>query len=60
MEWASRVTAIGLEFALPPLLGSFCDRRWGTAPWITVLGAFLGFAVGMVHILRIGREKSRS
>ena len=59
MEWASRVTTIGLEFALPPLLGSVADRWWKTAPWLTVVGAVLGFAVGMMHVLRLAREKSR-
>ena len=59
MEWASRATTIGLEFALPPLLGALGDRRWKTAPWLTVVGAVLGFAVGMMHILRLAREKSR-
>ena len=56
MQWASRVTTVGLEFALPPLLGVWLDRWWGTTPWATVVGAVLGFAVGMMHILRIARE----
>ena len=60
MEWASRATTIGLEFALPPLLGSLADRWWKTGPWLTVVGAVLGFAVGMMHVLRLAREKSRS
>ncbi len=59
MQWASRVSTIGLEFALPPLLGAALDRWWHTAPLVTVLGAFAGFAVGMVHILRIAREGMR-
>lgn len=51
---------VGLEFALPALLGSVLDRRWGTLPLATVVGAVLGFAVGMMHILRIAREGSGS
>ena len=55
MEWASRVSTVGLEFALPPLGGAYLDSRAHTEPWLTLLGAFLGFAVGMFHILRIAR-----
>ena len=60
MEWASRVTTVGLEFALPPLAGAGLDRWWGTSPWATVVGAVLGFAVGMVHLLRIAREGTKA
>jgi F0F1-type ATP synthase assembly protein I len=56
MEWAARVTTIALEFALPPLLGAGADRWCGTAPWLTVAGAVLGFAVGMMHVLRLAKE----
>jgi len=60
MEWASRVSTIGLEFALPPLAGAGLDRWWGSSPWATVIGAVLGFAVGMMHVLRIaGAETKR-
>jgi F0F1-type ATP synthase assembly protein I len=56
--WASRASSIGLEFALPPLLGAYLDKRWGTLPWATVAGAVVGFAIGMMHVLRIAREGS--
>ena len=59
IQWASRVTTIGLEFALPPLMGAGLDRWWGTSPLATLIGAVLGFAVGMMHLLRIAREGSR-
>jgi len=55
IEWASRVSTVGLEFALPPLGGAYLDHRAGTTPWLTLLGVVLGFAVGMMHILRIAR-----
>jgi ATP synthase protein I len=54
--WASRATTLGLEFTLPALGGAYLDRRWGTEPLATVVGAILGFAVGMMHILRLTRE----
>jgi F0F1-type ATP synthase assembly protein I len=55
IEWASRVSTVGLEFALPPLAGAYVDHRAGTTPWLTLLGVVLGFAAGMTHILRIAR-----
>lgn len=58
MQWASRATTLGLEFALPALLGVWLDRRWGSTPLATVIGAVLGFAVGMMHVLRIARQGS--
>jgi len=56
--WASRVTSVAMEFCLPPLAGVYLDGRWGTSPIVTLVGSVLGFAVGMVHILRIAREGS--
>ena len=58
VRWATRVSTIGLEFAIPPFIGVFFDKRWHTTPMLTTLGAALGFAVGMLHVLRIAREES--
>ena len=58
MDWATRVTTIGLEFALPACLGFILDRWWSTAPWMTVVGAFLGLGTGMVHLVRLASELS--
>jgi ATP synthase protein I len=60
MDWGTRVTTIGLEFALPAFLGFSLDRWWGTAPWMTILGAFLGLGIGMVHLVRLASELSSS
>jgi F0F1-type ATP synthase assembly protein I len=56
MEWAARITTIGLEFALPALLGLGLDRWWKTTPWLTLVGAFLGLAIGMMQVLRLATE----
>jgi len=56
MDWASRVTTVGLEFVVPPLIGHGLDRWWGTSPAALLVGAVLGFAVAMMNILRIARE----
>ena len=54
MDWGARITTIGLEFALPACLGFSLDRWWGTSPWLTVIGAFLGLGIGMLHVIRLG------
>ncbi len=59
MEWASRVTTIGLEFALPTLIGFGVDRWLGTTPWIAMTGAILGVILGMTHVLRLPAELAR-
>lgn len=56
MEWASRVTTIGLEFALPVALGYGVDAWLHTTPAGTIIGAVLGFAAGMSHTLRMARQ----
>ena len=56
MEWASRVTTVGLTFVVPPLAGHLLDLWWKTSPGALLVGAVLGFAVGMMNILRIARE----
>lgn len=57
MQWVSVVTTIGMEMALPALLGSWLDRRWKTSPWCVVAGAVLGFAVGLTHLLQLARGR---
>ncbi|MBV8881177.1 MAG: AtpZ/AtpI family protein [Planctomycetaceae bacterium] len=34
------------------LLGSYCDRRLGTSPWLVVVGVLLGTAAGFVELFR--------
>lgn len=58
MNWASRVTSIAMEMALPPLLGSWLDRRWGTGYALVIVGAVLGFALGMMHLVRLAADAS--
>ena len=55
---ASRVSTVGLEFALPPLAGVYLDRLWKLSPILTIVGGVLGFAVGMTHLLQIAREEA--
>jgi F0F1-type ATP synthase assembly protein I len=46
-----------MEFVVPPVLGILFDRWSGTSPLATIAGMILGFIVGMMHVLKIAREK---
>ena len=52
LEWASRITTIGLEFVLPMVLGYGVDSWLGTTPAGTLVGAVLGFALGIWQTIR--------
>jgi ATP synthase protein I len=56
LDLATRVTTIGLEFALPAAAGYGLDSRLGTMPAATVTGVLLGFLIGMLHAVRMSRE----
>jgi ATP synthase protein I len=46
----------GLEFAVAILLGVFAgqwlDRRWGTSPWLVVIGTMAGAGAGFYKLYR--------
>jgi hypothetical protein len=56
--WCARVTTIGLEFAIPAMLGFGLDRWLKTSPWITVIGAFLGLGLFTSQVFRLANELS--
>jgi len=45
LEFAATVAALGL-------LGWFLDRRWNTSPWLLVAGIVVGFAAGLMTLIR--------
>ena len=53
MAWASRVTTVSMEMALPPLLGYWADQWLGTGILFVVLGAILGLVSGTWHLIRM-------
>ncbi len=58
MEWSSRLTAIGLEMALPALGGYGLGRWLGTLPVFLILGVVLGFSLGMFETRAVGPAAS--
>jgi len=51
-----RFVGLGFELTVPLLVGLFggqwLDRRFGTAPWLLLVGALLGGAAGMLSLYR--------
>jgi ATP synthase protein I len=54
---ASRYSAVGIEMAvaitLPMLVGVWADKRWGTSPWLVVVGLAVGFAAATRSVWRV-------
>ncbi len=59
MRWVNQITSIAIEMAVPAFLGHWADQRWGTEPWLVGIGALLGFAVAMVHLLALAKQSNR-
>jgi F0F1-type ATP synthase assembly protein I len=63
MQWVNQITTVALEMVLPAGLGYWLDGRWGTEPWLLVVGAFLGPGVALRHLMQLARaedEKRKS
>jgi F0F1-type ATP synthase assembly protein I len=56
MYWVQQITSIAVEMALPAGLGLLADRHWGTGPWILAVGALLGFAAALWHLLALAKR----
>lgn len=52
---------VGMEMAAPVAIGVLVDIYGRTAPWGTIVGATLGFAGGLLHLISvIQRQEERS
>jgi F0F1-type ATP synthase assembly protein I len=60
MMWSSRITSIGFQFAVPVGFGWWLDRRWGTEPWLMVVGALLGFLTGTLALVQLAKDSARA
>jgi len=60
---ALRVSTVGVEFGVGAVLGylggGWLDQRWGTAPYLTLVGLLLGVAAAFASLLRLVREVQR-
>jgi hypothetical protein len=58
IQWVAQITTISLEMALPAALGYWLDERCGTDPWLVIIGAVLGFATAMWHLLQLTSKRN--
>lgn len=56
LYWATRISTIGFQMAVPPAIGYWLDAKLGTAPWLVITGACLGFAIAMLEIARLAKQ----
>ena len=51
-----RYAHVGIQLVITFVLGSgagyWLDSRYGTFPWLILVCTFLGFALGMYHLIR--------
>jgi F0F1-type ATP synthase assembly protein I len=50
-EWVGRIAAVAFEMVLPGLAGKWLDERWGSGPWLMIVGFALGMTAAMYHLL---------
>lgn len=60
LQWATTITTIGFEMALPTLAGWWLDQKFKTAPVWTIVLAVLGFTVAMRHLWEISKRLGRA
>jgi ATP synthase protein I len=47
---------LGLSALLGALAGRYLDQRWGTEPWITLVGTLLGTAAGFYQVVTVLKQ----
>jgi F0F1-type ATP synthase assembly protein I len=57
MMWASQISTLGLEVALPALGGYWLDQRWGTSPAFVLVGVVIGFGVSLYSIVKLSQPR---
>jgi ATP synthase protein I len=59
MGYYAALAQTSVEMVLPIVVGLLLDHWLGTAPWITCIGAVVGFAGGLTHLILIVKQKER-
>lgn len=55
--------AIGFQLAISVVIGvlggRYLDARWGTTPWLTIVGMLLGSVAGFWNLIKLLKWKDR-
>lgn len=58
MALSSVGVVLAVSVAIGVYVGNWLDHRWGTEPWLTVVGLLLGSAAGFMELWRVIQETS--
>ena len=60
---ASQLSYVGIFFGVAVVLGwlggRWIEKRWGGAPWVSLVGVLFGVASGFRELYRIAKSVSR-
>jgi ATP synthase protein I len=60
MRAVGRYSYVGIFFGVAVCLGFFggrwADRRWGTAPWLQIVGLLIGVAAGFRELYSLSKR----
>jgi F0F1-type ATP synthase assembly protein I len=55
-----KMAGVGIEFivavGLCAAIGWWLDRSWQTGPWLVITGCAVGFAVGLIQMVRAAQK----
>lgn len=60
MKWASKGTSIAMQFAVPVGGGAWLDERFGSSPWLLLLGLTSGSYLGFRELMRLASSSGQS
>ena len=52
-------TMLAASLGLGVLVGYWADGRFGTTPWLMLVGLFLGLGVGVYNLVMVIRDRPR-
>lgn len=60
MGYYLSLAQIGMEMVAPVVLGVLLDVYVHTVPWGIIVGAFLGFGLGLIHLITLVNREEKA